>query len=158
MGRVVHQDEVPHCSPSWHDDVNRQGSFTCLPVTANGSLFDTAARLLKSSKMGRRDRLISTSILRAIFRSDPSQNDGEARLGLVARIWAFFALFSLSLARYRAAIFRKLRTKTWEMEEEEYTESFRSPSKSERTDLVSVGDLGYSGSVNQVPWSRRIHG
>jgi hypothetical protein len=98
--------------------------------------------------MGRRDRLISSSILRAIFHTGSAQDDGEkARPGLLARIIAFFAIFSLSLARYRARLFQKLRNETWQIEEEEYTESFRSPSKNKRTDLVAIGDLGYSGSV-----------
>jgi hypothetical protein len=97
--------------------------------------------------MGRRDRLISASILRAIFRSDSPRKDESARLGLFARIYAFFALFSLALARYRASLFKKLRNDIWEIEEEGYTESFRSPSKSKRTDLIPIGDLGYSGSV-----------
>jgi hypothetical protein len=98
--------------------------------------------------MGRRDRLISSSILRAIFQTDSAQkNDEEARPGLLARIIAFFAIFSLTLVRYRARLFQKLRNETWQMEEEEYTESFRSPSKNKRTDLVAIGDLGYSGSV-----------
>jgi hypothetical protein len=100
--------------------------------------------------MGYRDRLISTSILRAIFRAKPAPNDEEAQPGLLARILAFFAIFSLSLSRYRAQLFKKLRSETWEIEEEEYKESFRSPSKSKRTDLVAVGDLGYSGSVCMV--------
>ena len=96
--------------------------------------------------MGRRDRLISASILRAIFRSDSPRKDESARLGLFARIYAFFAVFSLALARYRASLFKKLRNDTWEIEEEGYIESFR-PSKSKRTDLIAIGDLGYSGSV-----------
>ncbi|KAK1913473.1 hypothetical protein P3342_005409 [Pyrenophora teres f. teres] len=100
--------------------------------------------------MGRRDRLISTSILRAIFKSESPRKDESERPGLLARIWAFFAFFSLSLARYRASLFKKLRNETWEIEEEEYTESFRSPSKSKRTDLVAIGDLGYSGSVRKL--------
>jgi hypothetical protein len=100
--------------------------------------------------MGVRDRLISTSILRAIFRSGSASSDEEARPGLLARIIAFFAIFSLTLTRYRARLFQKLRNQTWQMEEEEYTESFRSPSKNKRTDLVAVGDLGYSGSVFEV--------
>ena len=99
--------------------------------------------------MGRRDRLISNSILRAIFRADAPRNDEKGHLGLWARIYAFFALFNITLARFRASLFKKLRNDTWEMEEEEYTESFRSPSNSKRTDLVAIGDLGYSGSVCQ---------
>jgi hypothetical protein len=102
--------------------------------------------------MGRRDRLISSSILRAIFRTGSKQDDddAEARPGLLARIIAFFAIFSLSLSRYRGRLFKKLRNETWQIEEEEYTESFRSPSKNKRTDLVAIGDLGYSGSVCSV--------
>lgn len=97
--------------------------------------------------MGFRDRLISTSILCAIFRSGPAPNEDETRPGLLARIIAFFTIFSLTLSRYRAKLFSKLRNEIWQIEEEEYTESFRSPSKNKRTDLVSIGDLGYSGSV-----------
>jgi hypothetical protein len=106
--------------------------------------------------MGIRDRLISTSILRAIFRSGPASNDEEARPGLIARIIAFFTIFSLALTRYRARLFQKLRNETWQIEEEEYTESFRSPSKNKRTDLVAVGDLGYSGSVFELLQDERM--
>lgn len=97
--------------------------------------------------MGFRDRLISTSILRAIFSPRSSQDDPEARPGLLARILAFFTFFNLALARYRGGLFKKLRNDIWGIEEEGYVESFRSPSKNKRTDLVAVGDLGYSGSV-----------
>jgi hypothetical protein len=99
--------------------------------------------------MGRRDRLISTSILRAIFKADSPRKDENGRLGLWARIYAFFALFSLGLARFRASLFKKLRNDIWEIEEEGYIESFRSPSSGKRTDLVAIGDLGYSGSVRE---------
>jgi hypothetical protein len=96
--------------------------------------------------MGRRQRLISTSILRAIFK--PNFTSGsEQRPGLLAQILALFAVFQLALSRYRAAVFEKLRKQIWNIEEEEYTESFRSPSHGKRTDLIAVGDLGYSGSV-----------
>jgi hypothetical protein len=97
--------------------------------------------------MGFRDRLISTSILRAIFRTGYAPTEEEGRPGLFARIVAFFAFFNLTLSRYRARLFQKLRNETWHIEEEEYTESFRSPSNRKRTDLVAIGDLGYSGSV-----------
>lgn len=99
--------------------------------------------------MGRRQRLISTSILRAIFNPNLT-GDTDQQPGLLARIFAFFAVFQLTLSRYRAALFKKLRNEIWQIEEEEYTESFRSPSKGKRTDLISIGDLGYSGSVCHV--------
>ncbi|KAF2465984.1 SAICAR synthase-like protein [Lindgomyces ingoldianus] len=95
--------------------------------------------------MGRRQRLISTSILRAIFKSN--SQDSNKKRGLLERILAFFSVFQLTLSRYRAELFQKLRNEIWRIDEEEYTESFRSPGKSRRPDLVAVGDLGYSGST-----------
>jgi energy-converting hydrogenase A subunit M len=100
--------------------------------------------------MGRRQRLISNSILRAIFFTESVNNDKIQRPGLLARILAFFSVFQLTLARYRDHVFKKLRNEIWHIEEEEYIESFRSPSKGKRTDLKSVGDLGYSGSVGET--------
>ncbi|KAF2131196.1 SAICAR synthase-like protein [Dothidotthia symphoricarpi CBS 119687] len=97
--------------------------------------------------MGRRQRLISNSILRAIFRAKPIENDAEARPGFFARVLAFFTFFQLALTRYRASLFKKLRNEQWQIEEEEYTESFRSSSQGKRTDLIAAGDLGYSGST-----------
>jgi hypothetical protein len=97
--------------------------------------------------MGRRQRLISTSILRAIFHVKPE----DEKPSLLARILAFFSIFYISLSRYREKLFRKLRNDIWGIDEAEYTESFRSPSKGKRTDLVSIGDLGYSGSVRSRP-------
>lgn len=105
------------------------------------------ATIISTLKMGRRQRLVSASILRAIFNSEPASNDDTAHPALLARILAFFSIFQLTLARYRDQVFKKLRNETWSIEEEEYAESFRSPSKGKRTDLKSVGDLGYSGSV-----------
>lgn len=96
--------------------------------------------------MGRRQRLISASILRAIFKTKSRETDKPPTI--LGRILAFFSVFYISLSRYKAALFKKLRNEIWEIDEEEYTESFRSPSKGKRTDLISIGDLGYSGSVS----------
>ncbi|KAH7116962.1 phosphatidylinositol-4-phosphate 5-kinase-domain-containing protein [Dendryphion nanum] len=93
--------------------------------------------------MGRRQRLISTSILRAIFRTSSKKD----KPSLLTRIFTFFSIFQLALSRYRETVFRKLRNEIWGIEEEEYTESFRSPSGGKRTDLKAIGDLGYSGST-----------
>jgi len=93
--------------------------------------------------MGRRQRLVSTSILRAIFRYRSSDKPPS----LIARILAFFSFFYIALSRYRAAIFKKLRNEVWHIDEDEYIESFRSPSRGKKTDLISIGDLGYSGST-----------
>lgn len=105
--------------------------------------------------MGRRQRLISTSILSAIFQTSKT-GDRDKRISFLGRLFAFFSVFSLALSRYRAELFKYLRNTIWEIEEEEYTESFRSPSKGKRTDLISVGDLGYSGSVRPSPVSSSL--
>ena len=75
--------------------------------------------------MGRRDTLISKSILRALFH-EPEQD----KRTLIARILAFFALLELRLQRYKAAIFKDLRSSTWELNEDEYIESFRQQDRS----------------------------
>jgi hypothetical protein len=91
--------------------------------------------------MGRRDRLISKSILCALFH-EPSEDKRTA----LARILAFFTFFQLKLEKYRPDTFKKLRHETWELNEEEYKESFRQKEKS-GGGLNPVGDLGYSGST-----------
>jgi hypothetical protein len=90
--------------------------------------------------MGRRDDLISKSILRAIF-----NNTTDDKLSLLSRIFAFFSLFQITLSRYREAIFKELRTDHWQLDEDEYRESFRPLDRKGK--LKSIGDLGYSGSV-----------
>jgi hypothetical protein len=107
--------------------------------------------------MGYRQRLISSSILRAIFVTKPSEEPAQANRGLLARIFAFFAIFQLTLARYRNDLFDRLRKEIWQIEDEEYVESFRSQGKGKRTDLKSVGDLGYSGSVSNDCRSSTAH-
>jgi hypothetical protein len=90
--------------------------------------------------MGYRDNLISKSILHAIFRDRKTSK--RTTLG---RILAFFTFFQLHLVRYKDEIFKRLRDEIWEMDEDEYRESFRSQDKKGK--LKAVGDLGYSGSV-----------
>jgi len=97
--------------------------------------------------MGRRDNLISKSILQAIFR-DPK----TAKRTFLSRIFAFFTLFQLSLARYKNELFKRLRNEVWEMDEDEYRESFRGQDRKGK--LKSVGDLGYSGSVSRFDYLR----
>jgi hypothetical protein len=91
--------------------------------------------------MGRRDTLISKSILRALFRDQK-----EDKRTLLARIFAFFTFLELKLQRYKSDVFEGLRHEVWELDEEEYKESFRQKDKS-GSGLEPVGDLGYSGST-----------
>ncbi|KAL1633048.1 hypothetical protein SLS56_003119 [Neofusicoccum ribis] len=90
--------------------------------------------------MGPRTNRISRSILRAIFSDGP-----QDKPGLLARIVALFSLFQLVLRRFRALDFRRLRQEPWQLDDDEYRESFRSADR--RGQLKPVGDLGYSGST-----------
>ena len=90
--------------------------------------------------MGRRDNLISRSILLAIF-----NDNRDKKLTILGRILAFFRLFQLTLSRYKDDLFKHLRTNVWEIDEDEYHESFRRQEKTAR--LKAIGDLGFSGSV-----------
>ncbi|TLD23576.1 Phosphatidylinositol-4-phosphate 5-kinase core [Venturia nashicola] len=90
--------------------------------------------------MGRRDNQISKSILSAIFHDQ--EHDKRTVIG---RILAFFSFFRIVLARYADSVFKRLRDKEWEIDEDEYRESFRSNGKD--GELKAVGDLGYSGST-----------
>jgi hypothetical protein len=90
--------------------------------------------------MGRRLKAISKSIIRAIC-SDATA-DKKTRL---ARIFALFSLLKIVLARFKWELWRSLRDDVWEVDEREYTESFRTAAPN--GDLTPIGDLGYSGSV-----------
>jgi hypothetical protein len=91
---------------------------------------------------------ISASIARAISRNITAR-------GVLRRVLQFFAFFKLLLARYRPADFLALRSEVWELDEDEYLDSFQVPDKTTRSrkgkdresELVPVGDLGYSGST-----------
>jgi len=64
----------------------------------------------------------------------------------LTRILAFFSFFQLKLARYKEETFEGLRQETWQIDDDEYKESFRQKGK-DGAGLEAVGDLGYSGST-----------
>jgi hypothetical protein len=88
----------------------------------------------------RRQKAISRSVQRALFR-DP----GSFKRNILQRILAFFRIFYITLLRYEQELFHKLRTEIWSLSEEDYVSSFLSDKKT--VPLVSMGDLGFSGSV-----------
>ncbi|KAK5988549.1 hypothetical protein PT974_10033 [Cladobotryum mycophilum] len=93
---------------------------------------------------------ISSSIARAIVRQ--SHHSGGLAGRLFSIILNFFALFRLALTRYRPDEFQALRQEVWQLDEEEYEASFRASKTRRRakvrdTELVPIGDLGYSGST-----------
>ncbi|OCK89162.1 uncharacterized protein K441DRAFT_708409 [Cenococcum geophilum 1.58] len=79
--------------------------------------------------MGRRQRLISKSILNAIFRS--SDKPSNRPHTILARILAFFSISCLALSRYKAELFKMFCNEIWGIDEDEYRESFWSASKRE---------------------------
>lgn len=91
--------------------------------------------------MGKRQQWISSSIIRAVFYDIQADN----RSTVLLRILSFFSIFKLLLARFEAALFKKLRSEVWQLDEDEYHTSFSSAKS--REGLKAVGDLGYSGSV-----------
>ncbi|RBR05522.1 uncharacterized protein FIESC28_11333 [Fusarium coffeatum] len=86
-----------------------------------------------------RSSRISVSIANAICR-----RHGSSKKGLIKSIIAFFRLFRLLLSRYRSVDFLALRKEVWQIDEDEYAQSFETDTKES---LVPVGDLGYSGST-----------
>ncbi|KAM0563183.1 hypothetical protein ACHAPJ_000899 [Fusarium lateritium] len=89
-----------------------------------------------------RSSRISVSIAKAIGR-----RHGSSKKGIIKTITAFFRLFRLLLARYRSIDFLALRKEIWQLDEDEYHASFQSDAKDASTQLVPIGDLGYSGST-----------
>ncbi|KAH6895876.1 hypothetical protein B0T10DRAFT_228316 [Thelonectria olida] len=106
-----------------------------------------------------RSSRISASIARAILR----RYSTAANRSIVRIILSFFRFFKLFLSRYRPIDFLALRDDVWELDEDEYAESFKAPGDEEEASrrrngrhhkpedyvaqLVPAGDLGYSGST-----------
>ncbi|CAM1511809.1 Fc.00g093220.m01.CDS01 [Cosmosporella sp. VM-42] len=97
-----------------------------------------------------RSSRISASIQRAISQAFWTNK----KKSLIDIILSFFAFFKLWLTRYRPADFLSLREDVWKLDEEEYKDSFKPSSqegstkgKEHESELVPVGDLGYSGST-----------
>ena len=91
--------------------------------------------------MGRRDKKISRSIVFAILQGD----EADQKFRLWRSIRTFFALHGLVLTKLRPDLFRKLRTQTWEISDDEYRSSFKYSDF-----LAGKGDMGYSGSVRST--------
>ncbi|KPI39627.1 uncharacterized protein AB675_3356 [Cyphellophora attinorum] len=87
-----------------------------------------------------RNDAISRSIVAAVLKTPPRE-----RLSLIKRVLivlsAFFTLFQLRLTRIKDDVFERLRTKSWEMDDEAYRSSFSGDEP-----LETKGDMGYSGS------------
>lgn len=90
---------------------------------------------INNVRMGRADR-VSKAILAAVYREEKGN-----RRGILARILHFFSVFNITLTRYDAIKFEKLRDNIWQYDHATYRESFDTKM------LKPAGDLGYSGSV-----------
>ncbi len=97
------------------------------------------AQLIAFLKMqSHRDKRISRSIVYAIL----SDDEADKRFRIWRPLRTFFRLYGLVLTRQRPELFRKLRTETWNLPEDEYRSSFK-----DADSLMPEGDMGYSGSV-----------
>jgi hypothetical protein len=86
-----------------------------------------------------RQREIAESIISAILAADHDKRNLLGRI--LYYISAFLTLFRIRLTRLRNDIFHKLRTKTWQIDEDTYDRSFAGQSP-----LSAKGDMGFSGS------------
>jgi hypothetical protein len=91
--------------------------------------------------MGRRSRLLSQAIVRAIITEPES-----TKQSIITRILAFFHVLNIQLERYRPDLFLKLRSEIWEIDEKDYRDAFNEVDREES--LEPAGDLGFSGSVS----------
>lgn len=98
--------------------------------------------------MGRRDVAISAAITQGIQGREVSSSWWTS-------IITFFAVLHVGLCRYRDELFRRLRVEAWQMDEDEYQESFQvkgnvgGAKERDQGPLRPVGEMGYSGSVGQ---------
>jgi len=90
-----------------------------------------------------RERAIARSIIRAIVDGD-KQGPQSVLSKLMSIIVAFFAIYQLSLKRFRNDLYETLRRR-WAVDETAYEESFR-----DEDQLQPIGDMGYSGSVSHT--------
>ncbi|EQL02089.1 hypothetical protein G6O67_005512 [Ophiocordyceps sinensis] len=92
---------------------------------------------------------ISASIADAIAASDHHVESKGIRDRAVKALASFFSLYRLAMTRYRSSDFLQLRRDFWELDEDEYRDSFRLSSSCDGASprLVPAGNLGYSGST-----------
>jgi hypothetical protein len=93
--------------------------------------------------MGRRNRLLSQAIVKAIITEPESM-----KISILSLVLAFFHVLKIQLERYRPELFLNLRGDIWEIDEKDYREAFNEVDREEH--LASAGDLGFSGSVRYI--------
>ncbi|KAK2059059.1 SAICAR synthase-like protein [Colletotrichum caudatum] len=99
-----------------------------------------------------RSTSISSSILAAISVNSNNPDKPSLQKRIFRLLATFLSVFHLPLARYRAADFLELRHNVWQLDEDEYRNSFHlaqkaAKGKGHESNLKPVGDLGYSGST-----------
>lgn len=135
-------------TPKWHADVGHvlrlKKSASTPPVwyrSNNGYLLieSSICPTILGLEMGIRDKAIIKAILRAILH-------GPRNYSLLQRLWALFAIFHIPLQRFEHDQFRRLR-EVWKIDEGEYWQSFEARNNDREKRLISLSELGYSGSV-----------
>lgn len=100
-----------------------------------------------------RSKTIARSIARAItdttgLAKRRSSNSNPLRL-ILSLFSVFFSIHQLILQKIRPADFANLRRNHWDVEDDDYYQSFQ-PQDGDKPEesLTSIGDMGFSGSVS----------
>ena len=103
-----------------------------------------------------RSKAIARSIARAITGTSGlakrrSSNSNPLRL-ILSLFSLFFSIHQLILQKIRPADFANLRRNHWDVEDNDYYDSFQPPQDGDKPEesLTSIGDMGFSGSVSLI--------
>lgn len=107
------------------------------------------AEIHKIIPMGRKEK-IARSIVQAITRTtNIRKRPGNLLASILAFLTTLFSLYHLVLRRIRPADFAKLRRQHWDINDNDYAQSFQQEDGDEvgKPPLKAIGDMGFSGSV-----------
>lgn len=93
--------------------------------------------------MAKLEDAIIKAILKAFLRH-------PGKLSVLRRLWLLFSLVNVPLQRYEPDHFHKLREEAWQIDEQEYSNSFQQQDERGKPRLHPLAELGYSGSVRSA--------
>lgn len=101
--------------------------------------------------MGRKEK-IARSLVMPITRTTQTAKRTRGPLALIFSLFsALFSVYQLTLRKIRPADFSRLRREHWEVNDDDYEQSFRShDDEAEERPLQAIGDMGFSGSVFSI--------
>ncbi|KAH6624178.1 hypothetical protein B0J18DRAFT_427504 [Chaetomium sp. MPI-SDFR-AT-0129] len=98
--------------------------------------------------MGRKEK-IARSLVTAITKTTQTAKRARSPLALILGLFsALFSLYQLTLRKIRPADFSRLRREHWEVNDDDYTQSFQpEDDEDQERPLKAIGDMGFSGST-----------